>query len=272
MFENNIAKVCAGECSLGKIVLVSQIPDPMRYVCRIGEKAFDRFFYVTKGCFYIRNTDGESIEVPAGSVLYLPKDVEYESYWDDKVRGGYISFNFMLNDGKGEHIPLSDKVELVATDAKGELHQLFQKALEQYIDHEMFVEMVLQSLFYRIIYTIVRQISIKELREQRNSRDIYKAMVYLNDNYMNEVTTEDLAAMCGLSVATFRRVFKKYNNVSPIKYKNRLKMLHAREMLQSGLYTVSEVSDIVNCTDLSHFNKLYHTEFETNPSDDIPKC
>ena len=48
-------------------------------------------------------------------------------------------------------------------------------------------------------------------------------------------------------------------------------MQSAREMLKSGYHTVSEVSESVNCTDISHFNKLYKAEFGINPSEDIPK-
>ena len=59
--------------------------------------------------------------------------------------------------------------------------------------------------------------------------------------------------------------------MSPLKYKNHLKMQSAREMLKSGYHTVYEVSESVNCTDISHFNKLYKAEFGVNPSEDIPK-
>ena len=65
---------------------------------------------------------------------------------------------------------------------------------------------------------------------------------------------------------------KKYNGISPLKYKNKLKMKHAKELLKSGLYTVSEVAEIVNCTDISHLNKLYKAEFGTTPSNDLVKC
>ena len=46
-----------------------------------------------------------------------------------------------------------------------------------------------------------------------------------------------------------------------------LRMNHAKDMLESGVYTVTEVSDIMNCTDLSHFNRLYSSVFGINPSE-----
>ncbi len=269
MIEENIGTVCRGDCCIRKIVVYAGTPNPKRYVCTVGHKTFDRFFYVTKGCFHIRNKSGIELTVRPGMILYLPTDVEYESYWDETAEGGFVSFNFMLFDSDGQPLKLSDEVELVADDKSGELYHLFRRALEEYLRYEKFVEMMLQSYFYRIVHAIVRQDERKKLKQQEDARVIYKAMLYLNDHYMEESTTEQLAAICGLSAATFRRIFKKYNNMSPLKYKNHLRMVHAQEMLQSGFYTVSEVADLINCTDLSHFNKLYRGEFGINPSEDI---
>ena len=43
-------------------------------------------------------------------------------------------------------------------------------------------------------------------------------------------------------------------------------MAHAKNMLESGVYTVTEVSDIMGCADLSHFNCQYLCKFGINPS------
>ncbi len=271
MIEKSIEAICAGECCIKKIVVHTGTPDPKRFVCTVGQKVYDRLFYVTKGCFHIRNKNGNELTVSPGMILYLPTDVEYESYWDEQTEGGYITFHFVLTDANGRPLRLSDEVEPVAEDKTGELYKWFNSAYEAYMRYEKFVEIMLQSYFYSIIHTIVRQLERKKLKEENDSRIIYKAMIHLNGHYMSDVTTEQLAAMCNLSIATFRRVFKKYNHMSPLRYKNRLKLLRAKEMLQSGLYTVTEVSDLMNCTDLSHFNKLYRSEFGINPSDDIPQ-
>ena len=158
----------------------------------------------------------------------------------------------------------------VLLDPKGELYALFNGALECYVHAERFAELRLQGYFYDILYGIVKQVERRRLKQEEDVGQIYKALIHLNDHYMSEVTAEELAAMCGMSVATFRRLFKKYKQTSPLKYKNHLRMLHAREMLQSGLYTVSEICELVNCTDLSHFNKMYRAEFGINPSADMP--
>lgn len=266
-----LEQITLGNCHVKRMVIYrDDAPNPKKIICKEGDRVFDRYFYVTKGTIYIQNKCGEEVVANAGTIVYLPADVEYVSHWDTTVKGGYISFSFVLEDLSGKHMALDSVSVVVARDKKGDIRNLFERAHEYYMQHGKFANLQLTSLFYRITYSLFKQIERQSYKEE-NAQEIYKAMVYLNDNYMSKVTTEELAAMCNVSVATFRRLFKAYNGISPLKYKNHLRMLHAKDMLCSGYYTASEIADIVGCSDLSHFNKLYRSEFGVNPSDEIPK-
>ena len=98
---------------------------------------------------------------------------------------------------------------------------------------------------------------------------IYEGISYLENNYTKEITTEQLAALCNMSESNFRRLFHRYSTLSPITYRNFLRMKHAREMLETGLYTVSEAAAIVNITDPFYFNKMFKKYFGTAPSNVI---
>ena len=98
---------------------------------------------------------------------------------------------------------------------------------------------------------------------------IYEGISYLEKNYTKEITTEQLAVLCNMSESNFRRLFHRYSTLSPITYRNFLRMKHAREMLETGLYTVSEAAAIVNITDPFYFNKMFKKYFGTAPSNVI---
>ncbi len=266
-----IEKLFNKEFSVQEISVWTAIPDPKLYYCKIGQKRINRLFYISKGTFYLKNSDLSEITASKGDILYLPCDVEYISHWDEREEGHYISLNFLLFDKKGEPLLLSDKVEHIAKDKKGDLYTLFKTALEEYVKNQSFAYLRLQSLFYEVVYEISRNIQRRILKDDKATSEIYKAIIYLNDNYMGDVTTEQLAKMCGLSLSVFRRRFKANSGMSPMKYKLKLRLKHARQMLKSGSYTVSEISELLSCSDISHFNKLYNAEFSKNPSEDIPK-
>ncbi len=270
-FDKTIEAINKGNCSVGKISVFFGTPNKIRYSRSIGELPFDRFFHINRGSFSLINKSGTKISAGAGNIIYLPADVEYESYWEKPEEGEYILFGFTLLNDIGQRISFSNEAILILKDKNAGLNNSFSDAYKKYTEYGLYANIELQSDFFHILYTILRLREKNSLKHGDSSKEIYKAMLYLNNNYTSDITSEKLASMCNLSPTTFRVLFKKYNNASPIKYKNHLRMNHAKEMLSSGLYTVSEVSEIVNCYDLAHFSKLYKNEFGVNPSQDIPK-
>lgn len=247
----------------------AKVTPPSRHDCVKGLKRFDRFFYVVRGEINIHNKNGTDVKAPAGTVVYLPSDVEYTSFWSSFEVGEYITLQFVLKDDENSHLALSDSSIVIAKDKNGELHSLFSIAYDEYIRHEAFAGVRLNQLFFEIFHKIIRRYNRSLYKEQSGSSGVYKAIIYINDNYMIDFTVEELAKMCGLSLSTFRRLFKAQTGTSPIKYKNNLKLLRAREMLGSGLYNVSEIVEIFGFCDMPYFNKIYKQKFGTNPSDEI---
>ena len=242
-----------------------------KFICKKGDRNFNRFFYITKGVFYINDVTGTKIVATPGSVLYLPSDIEYQSYWDKTQEGAYYNISFCVYDKNKNPINFSESIVLAFKDINGNYYETFCKMYEDYINYDEFAIVKLQSELYRLFYPLLKSFELKAIKENKTSSEIYKAILYLNDNYMSDIKTDELAKMCNLSASVFRQCFKKYTNQTPMQYKTKLKMNHAKDMLESGIYTVSEIADIMNCSDLSHFNKLYQKEFKINPSESIPK-
>lgn len=63
--------------------------------------------------------------------------------------------------------------------------------------------------------------------------------------------------MCNISESTFRRLFREYKKMSPVTYKNYLRIRRARELLLTGEYNVTEAAEAVNLSDLCYFCKLF---------------
>ena len=80
-------------------------------------KNFDRFFYIIQGSFNIQSQN-RTVQANAGSLLYLPAGVAYESQWTENVPGEYYSFMFYLQNAKtGAHLPLSKKLSFLTMTA-----------------------------------------------------------------------------------------------------------------------------------------------------------
>lgn len=266
MLSQTLSTICEGKCYVQQMVVSASKINSVKSICKKGEKVMDRLFYITKGIFHISEMGHTEINAGEGTLIYLPADVEYTAYWEQSEIASYIAFNYNMFASDGTPLHLSDNIIVAATDHNGEIYRLLKECVNAYIQSEKYVNLALQSNFFKLLYTILKRQNRSAIKKDKNLSEIYKAIIYLEDNYMFQISTEQLAEMCNISVATFRRLFKKYKQISPMKYKQKLRMLHAKDMLESGVYTVSEVAEIMGCTDLSHFNRQYFSQFGINPS------
>ena len=69
---------------------------------------------------------------------------------------------------------------------------------------------------------MARDTNKNELDEQFER--IKVAVKYLENNYNERFSVNDLAKMCSFSIATFRRIFIRFKGMSPVEYRNRLRM------------------------------------------------
>ncbi len=90
---------------------------------------------------------------------------------------------------------------------------------------------------------------------------------YLNSNFCdNEIDFEHVAALCNMSYSYFRRLFSVCMGISPAKYITNKKIEYAKDLLESGYYTVSEVSDIVGFNDIYYFSHSFKNIIGFPPS------
>ena len=63
--------------------------------------------------------------------------------------------------------------------------------------------------------------------------------------------------MCCLSVGSFRRLFSECMGLSPVEYRNKLRVQKAVDLLKMKKYSVGEVAEMVGISDIKYFSKLF---------------
>ena len=89
---------------------------------------------------------------------------------------------------------------------------------------------------------------------------------YLNENYMCDLSMEEIASYTGRSLATFKRDFAKISNLTPQKWIIRRRLEAAHELIRKGRKKVSEVCFDVGFKNLSHFSKIYKETYGVAPT------
>jgi len=89
---------------------------------------------------------------------------------------------------------------------------------------------------------------------------------YLNENYMCELSMEDIANFTGRSLATFKRDFKKISELTPQKWIIRKRLEVAHELIKEDGKKVTDVCMDVGFKNLSHFSKIYKEMYGYAPT------
>lgn len=92
-------------------------------------------------------------------------------------------------------------------------------------------------------------------------------MDFMEQNYMDDLSQEEMASYTGRSLSTFKRDFRKYSELTPQRWIIRRRLEAACELLRTSQLKVSEVCGKVGFKNLSHFSKIYKERYGVAPTE-----
>ncbi|TVQ97968.1 MAG: AraC family transcriptional regulator [Spirochaetaceae bacterium] len=119
-----------------------------------------------------------------------------------------------------------------------------------------------------LLITLMRdtqfKISIKGLKPLSSSR-IQDAILYLNTDFMNPISVDDVLKACGLSRSHFHALFKQETGRTFVDYLSALRCARAAELLVATDRTVLDIAMECGFRNLSHFYHVFRRETGTSP-------
>jgi AraC-like DNA-binding protein len=108
------------------------------------------------------------------------------------------------------------------------------------------------------------------IRKVRNISEEYGVKIdilnYLNENYMYDLSMEDIASYTGRSLAAFKRDFGKISAIPPQKWLIQKRLEKARRKIEHDGKKVSDVCFEVGFKNLSHFSTAFKREYGVSPT------
>ncbi len=86
---------------------------------------------------------------------------------------------------------------------------------------------------------------------------IIKAQHFMQTNFIQTISTKQLAALCFLGDRTFLRRFFKATAITPIQYLQKLRIQKACEILETSNQTIESIAYQVGYQDSSAFRKIF---------------
>lgn len=242
--------------SIDKLALISLRLEPCavrenhRYV--MNPVPVERFVYITDGsaCFL---TEMGELRADSRDMVYLPRSTAYHSTWLADSR--FMVVDMLLQDAEGQDIRFGDAPCVLFNDGHHVYDGLLAELAAKAEANGPFDWLERMSLALRLLCEMARDTGRSEQDEKY--RRVKPGVAYLESHFTLDFSIEELAKLCALSPTSFRRLFFECKGMSPVDYRNSLRIRQAVALLKTGRYTVGEAAEQVGIGDITYFGKLF---------------
>lgn len=256
----DLAHACISQLSLLELRITTYTrPAEHQYIMRPAP--VERFVYIIKGkgLFFLND---KQLQAGDRDMVYLPGETAYRSHWP--VDSEFMVIDLLLHDAGGDPIRFEEAPGILFHDAHGSYRGLLEELAAKSDATGPFDWLERLSLSFKLLCEMARDTNRSALDAQ--NRKINPGVSYLKNNYTEDFPIDRLAQMCGLSTGRFRRIFSECLGMTPVEYRNKLRMQKAVELLKSGSYTVGEAAELVGISDIKYFSKLFKRYTGVTPS------
>ena len=102
---------------------------------------------------------------------------------------------------------------------------------------------------------------------ERRLRDFYmrEALSFIDQNYQNDISIEDIAAVCGLNRSYFGKIFRDTVGESPQEYLLHYRMARAAQLLKETKQPIGEIAPQVGYANQLHFSRAFKNVHGVSP-------
>src|SRR5690625_592888 len=119
-----------------------------------------------------------------------------------------------------------------------------------------------------LAYTFLMELQRFVLNIDRNDTlpdPIKKAVVYMNENYADQLSLDDIVDVSGLSKYHFTRLFHETVHSTPIQYLTKVRINKSIELLKNEALTIEHIAVQVGFSNGNYFNKVFRSALGMSP-------
>lgn len=255
MLEQSIRCLAEGDVTVSAIVTALSSWE-YGSSCELIQRPSNQLYYILEGeRTYHPLTEGRAdfLTGPRDLIL-MPSGCSYTTQCISEEGSKGINVLFTLKDGEGREILLDYSPQVVAVDDSG-FYQDAMRSLHTAVLQGGFSVLRAKELLYTILYRIVTGQTL--VQDNSRLRALFPAVRYMEEHLQQTLPVDQLAALCFMSRSTFFRRFQAQYGQSPTAYHLHMRLQKSRDLLESGLYTVERVSELMGFCDTAYFSRIF---------------
>lgn len=105
------------------------------------------------------------------------------------------------------------------------------------------------------------------VKQSHRMRDFYikEALSFIEQNFQNDISVEDIAAFCGLNRSYFGKIFHDTVGKSPQEFLISYRMSKAGELLKLTSLSIGDIGNAVGYTNQLHFSRAFKNTYGLSP-------
>lgn len=205
---------------------------------------------------------GETLEVGAGQVFYLPKFSDYDI--EELEPGRCIAINFELADGRITYPPFVCAVRNDAyyVTAFKKMHKAWRLKQNGF-----------RNVCYKHLYGIICEIQSEgnaAYLSMHTRSTVERATDLIHECLADaDLTVSDIAAAVGTSPEYLRILFQYAYNTSPRKYIISQRVSKAVDLMALGKFKINEIAELCGFKDATYFSTVFKKMTSYTPSEYI---
>ena len=235
------------------------------------------FIYVISGTVFLTK-NGIEHEIKENTLILLEPNTIFSAYTNDGVTTAYYYIHFDM-------FPLYRIYEffnligyhnapIVLHDDNREFLHLFKGATTESVSQNIGYKTLISFIFYSIIIKLIRYQNLFNSNESgyigkvniSETNILDEATIFISKNIERNLKVYEVTEHVAVSESYLYKIFMKLLGISPSNYIKEVKLNRSVQLLQTGDFSIKEISSILGFSSPYHFSNSFKDYMGSSPS------
>ncbi len=228
-------------------------------------------YYVISGEITVKIRDRKNL-LHSGDIIAVNSGIEHELSCEKEALGVRVDYSRALIDQivgfKGGDFDANSTID-TARDYSG-LRRLFRKLIIDELDVNRRDLCMQSSLLYELLGELLHHFNVSDIEGHGQSADderVQRMLHYVNLNFQETISLNELADEMYTSISTLSRLFKKQTGVHFAEYVKGIRLRYACQELKYSDSNITKIAIDSGFTNLSGFNRTFREAFDMSPTE-----